>query len=598
MSKIIDNVAKATGLGDDGKKALETAAQPAVAAAIGGWESKSLDTMQKEVKLMPPEQANMMLAQRLPQYAAFAQADWIPGVVLPFEEKEWSDGLKQTLTPDQLAAWQKSEDDRKAAIEKEMADLLKNGVDRTRTQQTQQILSECTGIELAVGLSKDRAAKLEDLGKSVVDKTVEMWRSRVEKMMLTIDDTQREEFVGNGNIFIGTDDDEVPMKQAAWTDGVAHFLTADEVAHMKDAKDARKSKRVHVMGQMMIVLLDERVAFTEAQRQRLQPVADRIVKDMPEISAADPDDGENMNCSPGIFYSASRQATDAELKPILDDVQLKRWRHLSESTPAPHPPHDGNSVAAQNLGPEDIEKAISLFLYDKSEKERKRMFDLNVLKAEDAVRVAGLNADTAARLEAAARGATEESLISWKWFTEQQVRSQLQEVTPQNVQQRLDSLQDYMFFQRNFGQFNRQSLWDDTLKTALTAPQQAAWKKETDARAAYSDDAIATMVLSDFENENEISSDQWAKLLPLVAKIVHDYSPDIDQIFSPNNPVPWYMQGSYAFLPIAGISDTDLKSVLTKDQVDRWHSSGECGNVSGLWQNIQQMHNQRAGANR
>jgi hypothetical protein len=347
------------------------------------------------------------------------------------------------------------------------------------------------------------------------------------------------------------------------------------------------------MGQMLLVLLDERIAFTDAQRKRLEPIADRLVADVPELY---PSQGTAMdnNSSPGIFYSAASKATDAELKPILDAIQLKRWRHLSDDQNAAAAAVDDSKTTGQEYSePEDIEKAISLFLYRKAENERKRMYDLNVLKAEDVARVAGLSAESSARLQAAARGATEESLTTWKWFTEQQVRSQLQEVTPQNIQQRLDSLEDYMFFQRSFGRSNSPSIWDETVKTELTPQQQEAWKKETDARAAFRDDTIATMVVSQFENEDQITPDQSAKLEPMVAQVVHDFSADIGQIFSPNNPVPWFMQGFYSLLPVAGISDADLKTILTKEQIDRWHASPECGNISGLWQNIEQMHRQR-----
>jgi hypothetical protein len=53
------------------------------------------------------------------------------------------------------------------------------------------------------------------------------------------------------------------------------------------------------------------------------------------------------------------------------------------------------------------------------------------------------------------------------------------------------------------------------------------------------------------------------------------------------------MQGPYMLLPFAGVSDADLKTVLSKDQMDRWHASGNCTNATNLWQNIEQIHKQR-----
>ena len=141
------------------------------------------------------------------------------------------------------------------------------------------------------------------------------------------------------------------------------------------------------------------------------------------------------------------------MKPILDAVQLKRWHELATAgtplegmrRPAARPstPTDDE--------PEDVDKAISNFFYEKTESQRKEMLETNALKAEDAARVAGLSAESAERLEAAAAGTTEQSLMTWKWFTEQQIRSQLQGLTPQNVNQRLDGLQDFFFQRRFFG---------------------------------------------------------------------------------------------------------------------------------------------------
>jgi hypothetical protein len=50
----------------------------------------------------------------------------------------------------------------------------------------------------------------------------------------------------------------------------------------------------------------------------------------------------------------------------------------------------------------------------------------------------------------------------------------------------------------------------------------------------------------------------------------------------------------FSLMPFAGISDTDLKAILTKDQVGRWTGSTDCANCTSWWTNIQQIHNQQA----
>ncbi len=343
------------------------------------------------------------------------------------------------------------------------------------------------------------------------------------------------------------------------------------------------------MSQVMVMLLDEKLALTTAQREKLEPIAAPLVKNIPELYPQG-GPGEYYNISTDIFYTATAKASDAEIKPILDTMQLKRWHDLAK--PDASSDDDAHANAAGNGEPEDVEKAISSFFYEKTESERKRELEANTLKAEDAARVARLDAESTERLEAAAAGATEQSLMTWKWFTEQQIRSQLQGLTPQNVNQRLDSLQDF-FFQRRFGISNQHELWDQTVQSELTAPQRDAWKKETDAREDYRGKVVAAVVLSEFDRQVHLTDDQWGKLQPLIAGLLNDYSQGITQVFSGMNGTPWYLGGPYMLIPLVGVDDQQLKSILSKDQMDIWTGSSEFANANNLWQVVKQMRGQR-----
>jgi hypothetical protein len=378
------------------------------------------------------------------------------------------------------------------------------------------------------------------------------------------------------------------------------FLTVDENTHLEAVREADESKRVHALSQIMIALLDEKIAFTEGQRTKLQPIAARLVKNVPELLA---DNSANnfgyYGYSTEMFY-AMAGATDADLKSILDEIQMKHWRKLTE----PDDTGTGKvkSKPEANAAPEDVDRAISSFLFEKEKTERKRLIEASDLKMEDAVRVADLSADARAQLELAVRGAAEERLVGWRWFIEQQIRAQVQEATPQNIKQRLDGIQDFIFQQRIFfggrggaGSQADQDIWEKTVDIELDAKQKEAWKKETDARAAFRDSAIAEFIISEFDRRYQLTPDQSARLEPVISKIVQDCSPDISRIFSSAANTPWFLEGPYALLPFAGVPEADLKAILTKDQWDAWHDSPENANSTSLWQNIQIMQKQRAG---
>ncbi|HEX4140628.1 MAG TPA: hypothetical protein VHY09_09795 [Candidatus Methylacidiphilales bacterium] len=596
MKKRIDAITQATSLNDDGVKALWTAEAQAVSASTDDWANKSLEFARKQMAMFPQDQLLAMLDQALARGGALPMDDSPIGgqFIAPEDQDVWTKALHQTLSPTQLDAWKQAQDKEKAAVEKEISTILKNAADRMRDQQNTEVMAECKNLEDELKLPPDRAAQLDALGKSAIDQSVEKYRKRVEQWLLSIDENQRRPMLNNG-WYLGANSDELPMEQALWKDGLARLLTDGERAQLQSGKDARKARREQVMGQVMVMLLDEKLALTSAQRQKLEPIADRLVKD---VSAFYPDAsaGAYNMISPDCFYNVAGKASDSELKPILDAVQLKRWHGLGKpETPDDAPSATPAGPAHDDNEPEDVEKAISSFFYEKTESERKRELEANTLKAEDAARVAGLNAESAERLEAAAAGATEQSLMTWKWFTEQQIRSQLQGLTPQNVNERLAGLQDF-FFQRRFGISNRpdiQNIWDETVQAELTAQQQDAWKKETDARESYRGNAISAVVLSEFDRQAHLTDDQLGKLHPLVTGVLNDYSQGIAQVFSGVNGTPWYLGGPYTLIPLAGVEDQDLKSILTKDQMDLWTGSQEFANANNLWQVVKQMHVQQ-----
>jgi len=416
-------------------------------------------------------------------------------------------------------------------------------------------------------------------------------------ILVRMNDEQRKTFTRQGGVFVGMDPKQSALKQPAWKDGVAALLTPDENKRLQAVRDESRSKRVHALSQIMIALLDERIAFTESQRAKLQPIAGRLVKNAPGLFPDNSPDNY-FGYSVEMFY-AMTAAPDAELKPILDEIQLKHWRELSE--PDASGTNQIKSGPDANAATEDVEKAISSFLFEKEKIERKRLIEASGLKMEDAARVAGLSDGTKARLEIAIRGAAEQSLIGWRWFIEQQIRAQIQEATPQNINQRLAGIHDFIFQQGIFfggrglrGSPANQGIWEKTVDVELDAKQKEAWKRETDVRAAFRGNAIAEFVVAEFDRRYQLTADQSAKLEPIISGIVHDCSPDITQFF-PASTSPWFLEGPYSLLPFAGVPEADLKAILTKDQWDRWHDSSENANSANLWQNIEQMHKQRSG---
>ena len=131
----------------------------------------------------------------------------------------------------------------------------------------------------------DRAAQLESFAKAAVDQTVEKGRAQEEKALLAMNEDQRRQML-TSNFYMEPGPDDAPMQMSAWKDGLAQLLTADEQTRLQALKDDRKMRREHVMTLVMVMLLDDKIALTVAQREKLEPIAERLVKDMPTALSA------------------------------------------------------------------------------------------------------------------------------------------------------------------------------------------------------------------------------------------------------------------------------------------------------------------------
>ena len=77
-------------------------------------------------------------------------------------------------------------------------------------------------------------------------------------------------------------------------------------------------------------------------------------------------------------------------------------------------------------------------------------------------------------------------------------------------------------------------------------------------------------ILVEFDRRNTLTTEQWAKIEPIIARILKEYGPDIAAMFSYANSVPWYLQQHTMLMVFAGVPEKELKP----------HS--ECGTVGSM----------------
>jgi hypothetical protein len=430
---------------------------------------------------------------------------------------------------------------------------------------------------------------------------VEVWRKRAERIIWNADDAHRKQIMKEGNIYLGADQEETAKMNAAWQKGLDSTLPAETQEKLKAKREEQKIRRSRAWSRVLIAELDARVAFTLSQRERLGPVVESLVA----RHASAPPERDHQIWDAGIpisvLYTAGSQASEEQLRTILDEVQWKRWQNACKNKG-----NDGGTSRVARLfndpgeassnqpsaEPEELEGLISDYLAEKVTGERSRALNAMKLKAEDAARVTNISPATLERLQTAALGAIENSLDDWKAGLYEAVRPYANAGTVQTVAQRLANIQDYRL-NRSMGTTpEQQPLWLESLKRELTTEQRDAWQTEIRHREAYREAAIAAGLLEAFANKVQLDDTQMAKLEQLLAKIMSEYGEDIRGMFSSST--SWYLQRYYMFLPFAGIPEAEMKSVLTKEQWETWIGSNEHNGANNYWENIKRMHEQRS----
>lgn len=582
---------KETGLDAEGTRGLEAAAAKAEDAAMDDYTAACIRKFGEVYAKGNAHSLDWVVKPGVPQGAAGPEGPTGSGVSFtgPLDQPAWKDGVARILSPAQAAALEKVRAERRKAI----ADYLDRQTDLTRQALEPSILAQSGEMIAALNLPPERAETLKALAKQATDASVEVWRQSATSSLLAQNEAWRTQRLKNNTFHYGFNAKDAPEKQAVWTDGLAKLLTDEERARLQTVRDGHKTRRAHALGQLTVALMDEKAAFTGSQRQRLEPVMEKLVLSQPELFPGAGND--NNYFSAQSLYKVAFAAKSEDLRPILDDLQWGRWqaaahdRNLgnddAEETSPPAAPTPANQEASAGE-PEDMEQTVSDFLQAKAVAHYKQVESAMILQAEDATRVAGLDTPHAARLQTAARGASEAELVTWLSSMEQNTRAEVQNATPENIRQKLNGGSRYGY-DRTEPQGN--PLWKATVKAEMTTPQQDAWKTECDSRSRYNDAAVAGFLLAEFDRRYSLQPGQWDQLAPVVSKALEEYQPDIRRMFSYSSG-PWYMMSYYMFLPLQAVPENDLKAMLGKEQWDRWTGSSEYNYSAHYWNNIRQMH--------
>ncbi|HYF37674.1 MAG TPA: hypothetical protein VD994_20400 [Prosthecobacter sp.] len=502
----------------------------------------------------------------------------------------WKDELKHELTAEEFEAWQNQLAEEKAQFDKDLPGLLKPRLDEMREMWQQGLDLTIADMGRILSLTEERAKAFEPAAKAGIEAAERKWMVLAKNQVEMMDGVGRQNVIERGGVYVALEEEDLPHSSAIWKEATQKILTPAELKLLESTYAERIAKRNQILARILIAELDQKVAFTAIQREHLRPVAERLVKGLLDIYQMQmPTYG--MDIAPQMFFQAAKDVPEAEMLTLLDQVQWGHWQETCRAaSKVRQPGRAGAAVPQRKPEPEEVEHRISTYLHERCEAEKRRLLGEMLLRIEDVNRVVPLPEQADKRLRTAAKGAVEYGLLDWKVQAEQTVRNQVQAATPEDVQQRLDALQDYNFSGRRSGQPALHEIWTSAVKATLNESQRAEWQKELDARKDYYEQTIALAGMLEFDRRYRLTNAQWDKLLPLVVRIVKEYNDTIQTYFS--NPTPWYLQNHSSLIPFAGLPEADLKPILGKQQWDRWAGEG-LANTSHYWDNIKAMQGRK-----
>ena len=596
MEMKIGEIAESTGLKEPGKLALKESARKASEISADKLVSLMDGMMRKNYRQLG-DQLEEMIDQMLGDPEQVALSGFYPGETPTDEEPVWTEALRKVLAPEQWEGFAKQEAERTAKLRKEIDGVVKASVEVIQKQQEEYLLTRSGEVKQGLDLPEDRRKKLDEGAESVAKTVAADWTEKLEKMLLTMPEQNRRQIVKQGRYYVGMDDDAVKKVNELWDKHVQEVLTPEEASKVATTKAEDRAARAKALGLVLISMLDEHVAFTKGQREQLIPIAEKLVAQ--EETMFPPATTQYYNINTISFFTAANKAADDVLAPILTKQQLARWRDAATKKQRRTSNIQINrGLAAQKkdeplplVAPEEVEEIITDFLLEKEVDQRELLLSDATLRADDAAHIVKLTPEALARLEVAAQGVAEIALTNWRANIERNIRSQLSNLNPQQIRQRLAGMESYQYYTGPIS--NPVPIWDNTVKEVLSPEQNATWTEEIEHRQAFRQKAAAASILAEFDRRFSATAEQSQKLEAFLAKFLEDYSPDIERMFSSGNSAPWYLATYSVFLPFGSLDEKKAMEYMTKEQWDQLKASNEFSNATNYWENVEQQHKQR-----
>ena len=485
----------------------------------------------------------------------------------------WKEGLKQSLPPEKLAAMEEASKVRREKVLEKMKDTMGICEDLVKQRLAQVMDGRTRRVTQNSEIDETRAKLLAKAADEAVKVSVADWRSQTDVTVAGMTETQLKNLrksieqqsmdpmlLRSGKSLVQ------PHEQPCWKEALTTILTTEERKLFAERRREYRLRRAATLALTIVTELDPLFGFSEAQRTALTEVAAKEMLGLPAFYFEPPDPNTHYGLNLQNLLAKAQQIDPKWLEQTLEAGQLARWKSLKpEMLPQvnhyrePVPMDEKAAAPGTEI---EAEQMISDVIYNQSHAVRRREMNVMEAKVEIISRVTQLGPEGRAVLMTAAKGASERSSQNAFNQAEQYLRQQFQSAPWKDLPARLAN-----FSMPNFGNRGREPespVWRAAIERVLDAPQKQAWQDDCESRAAWRLRTLAASGVSDLEQQMKLKPEQVEKLQKKVEAVIKEYETEIENYFSAG----WYLQGYYNKVPVALLSDEEMKEIFSKEEVE------------------------------
>lgn len=588
VSRLVKTTAEEHSLSPAQSARLESAAPAVVQQSAALWEKTLRQAIQRDFTQVRPEARDFILNYDIPQALAnfsgrhTEQPDMLP---------QWAQAMRQALPPASYQSWEEDKQTRLAARQSQIEEIIQTTLEQTspaRKLETQlaPLLADLAFDNLPPAQRKGMETILAQWKKEFTAESVDITRFMLETSNRALESYSK-----------ALRKKATPLRTpntASWLDqrlpALLEAAPAATRARFEAQLQARQERASQALRHMRVMIVELLVPMNQDDLEKVSTLAAGlpVSKDDPLLT--------DYQLEPWKPWQ-EKPASD-KLAALLDDLQERLWsqgvKHLIDSTPRVRAPDTTAMPPARHPGlgppdPSEVEAIISAHVAEDSLLKARQGLQPLLRRAEEAVRVAGLDDPARAALELAARGAIQEQIDAYRRNQARFLRSQLQDATVLNIRQRLAVLGGFSFNSGGGGN----SLFDAQLDSLLNEEQNKKLKQHQQAILQRRHQAQLALLLARLDRDMRFSQEQHDALHRKLTAIMETYGADMEAVFADwGERKPWFLQSFYLALPAAGIEENDLKRILNDRQLQLWERlvTQQGGHY---WDQVLEKHQQR-----